>query len=346
MKTAAYAATASDGPLGPFTIDRREPGPGDVAIDILYAGICHSDFHQVRNAFGRTRYPIVPGHEIVGRVVRVGPEVTRLREGDIVGVGGMSDSCRACRWCSAGHEQFCEKGATSTYNGTEMDRTTPTYGGYSKHIVVKDHFARKVPPTLDLAAAAPLLCAGVSTYSALRQWNVKKGTRVGVLGLGGLGHVGVKIAAAMGAHVTMLSTSRSKEADAQRLGAKEFALTSEPATFEKLASSFDVILDTVAANHDYNQFLSLLQPFGTMAVLGGPVTPVPVSAFSLIMGSKRLVGSAIGGIRELQETLDFCGEHGIACDVEVIAASKINAAFERMLANDVRYRFVIDASTF
>lgn len=346
MKTAAYAATGADSQLAPFTIDRREPGPTDVAIDILFAGVCHSDLHQVRNAFGRTRYPIVPGHEIVGRVACVGADVTRVREGDIVGVGGMSDSCRACTWCNAGHEQFCEKGATSTYNGTEMDRKTPTYGGYSKHIVVKEHFARKVPASLEPAAAAPLLCAGVTTYAALRQWNVKKGDRVGVLGLGGLGHVGVKIAAAMGADVTMLSTSRSKEADAQRLGAKGFALTTEPETFAKLASGFDVILDTVAANHDYNQYLALLKPFGTMVVVGGPVTPVPVSAFSLIMGSKRLVGSAIGGIRELQETLDFCGEHRITCDVEVISASKINEAFERMLANDVRYRFVIDASTF
>ena len=345
MKTAAYAATAADQPLAPFTIERRNPGPGDVAIDILYAGICHSDLLQVRDAFGRTKYPIVPGHEIVGRVVRVGDGVRRVRVGDTVGVGGMVDSCRSCTWCSAGHEQFCEKGAASSYNGTEMDRKTPTYGGYSKHIVAKEHFVRNIPATLDPAAAAPLLCAGVTTYSAFRQWNVKKGDRVGVLGLGGLGHVGVKIAAAMGADVTMLSTSPAKAADARRLGAQEFALTTQPETLAKLTSNFDLILDTVAAEHDYNPYLRLLKPFGTMVVAGGSTTPAPVAALSLIMGNKRLVGSAIGGIREVQEMLDFCGEHRIVCDVEVIPASKINEAYERMKKSDVRYRFVIDAAT-
>ncbi|XXX72755.1 NAD(P)-dependent alcohol dehydrogenase [Sorangium sp. So ce134] len=345
MKTAAYAATAADRPLAPFTLERREPGLHDVAIDILYCGLCHSDIMQARNELGRSRYPMVPGHEIVGRVARVGAGVTRVKAGDIVGVGGMVDACRECLYCREGHEQFCRKGAASTYNGTEMDRTTPTYGGYSKHIVVTEPFVLKIPASLQPAAAAPLLCAGITTYSALRQWNVKEGDRVGVVGLGGLGHLAVKIAAAMGAEVTALSTSRTKEADAQRLGAKHFALTTEPETIEKLASRFHLLLVTVASpQHQFAPYLSALRPYGTLVVLG-LTAPAPVSGLSLILGNKRIAGSAIGGIRENQEMLDFCGEHGIAADIEIIPADEINEAHERMLKGDVRYRFVLDAAT-
>ncbi|MCY1008127.1 NAD(P)-dependent alcohol dehydrogenase [Nannocystis pusilla] len=345
MKTAAYAATAADRPLAPFAVERREPGPRDVAIDILYCGLCHSDIMQVRNELGRSRYPLVPGHEIVGRVAHVGAEVTRVKAGDIVGVGGMVDSCRECFYCHQGHEQFCQKGAASTYNGTEMDRKTVTYGGYSKHIVVTEAFVLKIPSSLDPAAAAPLLCAGITTYSPLRQWNVKPGDRVGVVGLGGLGHLAVKIAAAMGAEVTMLSTSRAKEADAQRLGARHFVLTTEPDALDGLAFRFDLVLDTVASpQHDYAPYLGTLKPFGTLVVLG-LTAPSAVSGLSLIMGNKRVAGSAIGGIRENQEMLDFCGEHGIVADIETISAAGIEDAYARMIRNDVRYRFVLDAAT-
>jgi uncharacterized zinc-type alcohol dehydrogenase-like protein len=345
MKTAAYAATAADRPLAPFTLDRREPGPEDVAIDILYCGLCHSDILQARNELGHTSYPLVPGHEIVGRVARVGDRVTRFKKDDLVGVGGIHDSCRACAYCRDGLEMYCAKGASPTYGGTEMDRKTPTYGGYSKHIVVAEPYVLKVPASLDPAAAAPLLCAGITTYSAFRQWNVKKGDRVGVVGLGGLGHVAVKIAAAMGAEVTMLSTSRSKEADAQRLGAKHFALTRDPEAMKELAFRFDVILDTAASpQHDFSPLLGALKPFGALVVLG-LTAPSPVSGLSLVMGSKRVAGSAVGGIRESQEMLDFCGEHGIVADVELVSAGQINSSYERMIQGDVRYRFVLDAAT-
>ncbi|AKT43053.1 alcohol dehydrogenase [Chondromyces crocatus] len=345
MKIAAYAATAADRPLGSHTIDRRETGPEDVAIDILYCGVCHSDLVQARNEFGRTRYPLVPGHEIVGRVVRVGESVSRVKVGEVVGVGCFVDSCRACSYCRDGHEHFCEEGAALTYGGTEMDRTTVTQGGYSRHIVVSEGFVLKVPASLDPAAAAPLLCAGITTYSPLRQWKVKRGDRVGVVGLGGLGHLAVKIAAAMGAEVTMFSTSRAKEADAQRLGARGFAVSTEPETFQKLAGRFDLILDTVSAPHEYAPHVSLLKPYGTLVVVGVTPAPASVLGLSLIMGNKRIAGSAVGGIRETQEMLDFCGEHGIAADVEIVPASRIDEAYDRMLKSDVRYRFVLDAAT-
>jgi uncharacterized zinc-type alcohol dehydrogenase-like protein len=346
MKTPAYAAEAADKELAPSFIERREVGPKDVAIDILYSGICHSDVHQARNEWGNSIYPMVPGHEIVGKVTRVGSDVTKVKVGDIAGVGCMVDSCRTCASCAAHHEQFCEKGSALTYNGTEMDRKTPTYGGYSSHIVVTEHFVLKVPAGVDLAGTAPLLCAGITTYSPLRQWNCKKGDRVAVVGLGGLGHVAVKLAAAMGAEVTMLSTSRAKQQDAERLGAKHFALTSDPSTFTKLAGSFDLIVNTISAQHDYGAYLGLLRPYGAMAVVGAPPKPIDVHAFSLIMGNKRLAGSLIGGIEETQEMLDFCAVHRVVADVEVIAAKQINAAYERMLKGDVRYRFVIDGKTF
>ena len=345
MKTRAYGTTAADRPLEPLSIDRREVGPEDVLIDVLFAGICHSDIHQARGEWGNSTFPMVPGHEIIGRVSKVGNKVTRHKAGDLVGVGCLVDSCRACQDCQHEHENFCEKMPAFTYNGTEMDRKTPTYGGYSTQVVVKDHFVLKVAESLDPAGAAPLLCAGITTYSPLRQWNCKKGDKVAVMGLGGLGHMAVKLAAAMGAEVTMLSTSRSKEADAQRLGAHHFALTSEPSTFKKLHGHFDLIIDTVSADHDIDAALGLLRSYGALALVGAPPKPLGVAAFSLLMGNKRLAGSNIGGLKETQEMLDFCAEHRIVSDIELIGADKINEAYERVLRSDVRYRFVIDVST-
>jgi alcohol dehydrogenase (NADP+) len=345
MKTRAYGTPAANQVLGPLTIDRREVGPKDVLIDILFCGVCHSDIHQARGEWGNSTFPMVPGHEIIGRVSRVGAEVTRLKVGDLAGVGCMVDSCGVCASCVRGHEQFCESGPAFTYNSTEMDRSTPTYGGYSTRVVVTERFVLKVPEALDPAGAAPLLCAGITTYSPLRQWGCKKGDRVGVMGLGGLGHMAVKLASAMGAEVTMLSTSRSKEADAHRLGAKDFALTSDPTTFKKLARSLDLIIDTVSAQHDLNACLGLLRPYGALALVGAPPKPLEVGAFSLVSGNKRLAGSSIGGIPETQEMLDFCAAHGIVSDVEVIPAQKINEAYERVLRADVRYRFVIDVAS-
>ena len=345
MKARAYAALSATQPLVPFEVERREPKPHDVAIDVLFCGVCHSDVHQARNEWESSTFPMVPGHEIVGRVARVGDKVTRHAVGDLVGVGCMVDSCRECSPCREHHEQFCEKDCSWTYNGTEMDRVTPTYGGYSTHVVVNEAFVLRVPSNLDPAGAAPLLCAGITTYSPLRQWKCKAGDRVAVVGLGGLGHMAVKLAAAMGAEVTMLSTSPSKAADAARLGAKAFASTRDEATFGKLAKSFDLIIDTVSAPHDYNAYLGLLRPYGAMAVVGVPPEATPVEAFSLILGNRRLAGSLIGGIAETQEMLDFRGKYGIVADVEVIAAATINEAYERMGRSDVRYRFVIDAAT-
>ncbi len=345
LKTAVYAAASAKAPLAPSSIERREPGPRDVLIEILYCGICHSDIHQARDEWGGSTFPMVPGHEIVGRVREVGAQVSKLRVGDLAGVGCMVDSCRVCDYCRQGLEQFCEKGAAFTYNGTEMDRKTPTYGGYATQIVVTETFTLKIPAGLDPAGAAPLLCAGITTYSPLRQWNCKKGDRVAVVGLGGLGHMAVKLAASMGAEVTMLSTSRAKEADAQRLGAKGFELTNDPSIFKKLARRFDLIVDTVSAPHDYNQYLGILRPKGTLVAVGAPSEPSPVTAFSLIMGNKRLAGSAIGGIPETQEMLDYCAEHGIVSDIEMIPIQKVNEAYERMIRGDVRYRFVIDIAS-
>ncbi len=348
VKTRAYAATSKTSPLAPFIIERREPGPNDVLIEILFCGICHSDIHQVRDEWSGAipaLFPMVPGHEIVGRVKQVGKQVTRFKVGDTAGVGCFVDSCRECDPCRRGLEQFCEKGAAWTYNGTEMDRTTPTYGGYSSQIVVAERYALKVPAGLDPARAAPLLCAGITTYSPLRQWNCKKGDRVGVVGLGGLGHMAVKLAASMGADVTMLSTSRSKEADARRLGAQAFESTRDEATFQKLAGRFDLLIDTISAPHDYNRYLGMLRPQGAMVVVGVPPEPTPVAAMSLIAGNRRLAGSAIGGIPETQEMLDYCARHEIGADVEIIPIQKVNEAYERMIRNDVRYRFVIDVGS-
>lgn len=345
LKTPAYAAPSATQPLAPLTIERREPGPQDVLIDILYCGVCHSDIHQARDEWGGSLFPMVPGHEIVGRVNQVGARVTKFKVGDMVGVGCLVDSCRDCAPCRDGLEQFCQKGAAVTYNGTEMDRKTPTFGGYSTQVVVTEGFVVKVPEGLDPAGAAPLLCAGITTYSPLRQWNCKKGDRVAVVGLGGLGHMAVKLAVSMGAEVTVLSTSRSKEADARRLGATGFEVTKEEGTFKKLAGRFDLIIDTISAPHDYNAYLGTLKPRGAMVIVGVPPEPTAVHAFSLIGGNKRLAGSMIGGIAETQEMLDYCARHNIVSDIEVIPIQKINEAYERMMKNDVRYRFVIDIAS-
>jgi len=343
--TKAFAALSPSGSLGPFELNRREVGPHDVLIEIAYCGVCHTDIHQVRNEWGGSNFPMVPGHEIVGIVAQVGAQVKGFKAGDTAGVGCLVNSCRTCSSCAHNLEQFCEVGAAFTYNGTEMDRTTPTYGGYSSRIVVDEAFVLRVSPKLDLAGAAPLLCAGITTYSPLRHWKVKKGDQVGVVGLGGLGHMAVKLAAAMGAEVTMLSTSPAKEADARKLGATGFGLTRDEDTFKRLAGHFNLIIDTISAPHDYNQYLGMLGLEGAMVLLGVPPEPTPVAAQSLIFGRKTLSGSLIGGIKETQEMLDFCAEHNIVSEIELIPVQKINEAYERMLKGDVRYRFVIDMKT-
>ena len=341
----AYAATAATSPLVPFQFERRSVGAHDVQIEIAYCGICHSDIHQVRNEWGGSKYPMVPGHEIVGHVTAVGAHVKKFKVGDLAGVGCLVDSCRTCPSCERQLEQFCQKGAAFSYNSTEMDRVTPTQGGYSSAIVTDEAFVLSISPKLDLAAVAPLLCAGITTYSPLRHWKTKAGDKVGVVGLGGLGHMAVKLAAAMGAEVTMLSTSKSKEADARKLGAQHFGLTSDDETFKRLAGQFDLIIDTISAPHDYNKYLGLLRIEGAMVLLGVPPEPTPVAAGSLIFGRRTLSGSLIGGIAETQEMLDFCAEHGIVSDIELIPVQQVNEAYERMMKNDVRYRFVLDMKT-
>lgn len=341
----AYAAQDATSPIAPFTIERREPGPHDVEIEILYCGVCHSDIHQARNEWGNSIFPMVPGHEIVGKVTRVGDHVKKFSIGDLAGVGCLVDSCRECRNCQEGLEQFCENGSVGTYNAYERDGKTPTYGGYSTKIVVDESFTLKVPKNLDLAAVAPLLCAGITTYSPLRYWKVGKGHKLGVLGLGGLGHMAVKLAAAMGAEVTMLSTSAAKETDARRLGATNFVLTSDESAVAKHRNYFDFIIDTVSAPHDYNLYLGLLRTNGTMICVGAPPTPAQVSAFNLILNRRSIGGSLIGGLPETQEMLDFCGEHNIVSDIELIPIQQINEAYDRILKGDVRYRFVIDIAS-
>jgi uncharacterized zinc-type alcohol dehydrogenase-like protein len=346
IATRGYAFHSKDAKPEPFEFARREVGPKDILIDILYAGICHSDIHQVRAEWEPgvpSIYPMVPGHEIVGRVSKVGAEVTKFKEGDIAGIGCFIDSCRQCPPCVSGEEQFCYKGAAQTYNSTEMNRSTPTYGGYSKHYVVDEAYALKVNAKEDdLAGVAPLLCAGITTYSPLKRWGVGPGKRVAVAGLGGLGHMGVKIAAAMGAEVTVLSTSPAKEADAKKLGAHKFLNTRDPEAMAASLGSFDVLLDTISAQHDYNAYLALLGLNGVMVVVGAPTEPVPLHAFSLIGGNKAIAGSMIGGIPETQEMLDFCAEHGITSDIELIKPDYIDQAYDRTVKADVRYRFVID----
>ena len=340
-----YAAHNATTPLDAFSFERREVKEHDVLIDILYCGVCHSDIHQARDEWGGSIYPMVPGHEIVGRISQVGSNVTKFKEGDLAGIGCFVDSCRTCPSCQEGLEQYCEVHNVGTYNSYELDKKTPTYGGYSNTIVVNEKYTLKVPEKLDLPRVAPLLCAGITTYSPLMQWKVGKGHRLAVVGLGGLGHMAVKIGAALGANVTVLSTSPSKEQDAIGLGAHRFAVTKDAHLMRELRGSFDFILDTVSAPHDLNMYLSLLKRDGTMILVGAPPEPAPVSGFSLIGGRKRLVGSMIGGIQETQEMLDFCAEHAIMSDIEVIPIQDINQAYERVLKSDVKYRFVIDMAS-
>ena len=341
---AAYAAPAAKAPLERTTIERRPVGEFDVLIDIKYAGICHSDIHQVQEGWGEAIFPMVPGHEIAGVVAEVGPGVTRHAVGDRVGVGCFVDSCRECGPCRAGSEQFCVRGMTATYNGLDADGN-PTYGGYSTAVVVDENYTLRIPDALPLDTAAPLLCAGITSYSPLRRWKAGPGTKVAVLGMGGLGHMGVKLAHAMGAEVTVLSQSLRKKEDGLRLGADHYYATSDPATFEELAGTFDVILSTVSAPLDFGAYLALLRPEGVLANVGAPEEPVSINLFSLIGGNKAIVGSQIGGIAETQEMLDFCAEHGIGSEIEVISAAEIGTAYERVVASDVRYRFVIDTAT-
>jgi uncharacterized zinc-type alcohol dehydrogenase-like protein len=345
-QTPAYAAQAADKPLGPHTIERREPGPHDVAIDIRYCGVCHSDLHTARNEWGNTVYPSVPGHEIVGTVTAVGNDVHGFEVGDTVGVGCMVDSCGRCDSCKAGEENYCENGFTGTYNGPEQDGGGNTYGGYSTRIVVDEKFVLRIRHEKDLAAVAPLLCAGITTYSPLRHWNVGPGKKVGIVGLGGLGHMGVKLAHAMGAQVVLFTTSPGKTEDAKRLGADEVVISKDRDQMAEHAGSLDFILDTVAAPHDLDAYLNLLKRDGTMCLVGAPESPHPSpTVFNLILKRRGIAGSLIGGIRETQEMLDFCAEHGIVSDIEMIAMRDINEAYERMLKSDVKYRFVIDMST-
>ncbi len=341
----AYAAPAADKPLEPFSFERRDPTPEDVQIDILYCGVCHSDLHMARNEWGFSTYPLVPGHEIVGRVAKVGSAVTKFKEGDLVGVGCMVDSCRSCASCKDGLEQYCGTGPTQTYGSPDTHLGGITQGGYSKAITVYEGFVLKVSEKLDLAATAPLLCAGITTWSPLRHWKVGPGMKVGIVGLGGLGHMGVKFAHAMGAHVVLFTTSASKVEDAKRLGANEVVISKNADEMAAHASSFDFILDCVSAEHDLNAYITLLKPHGTMCLVGAPEKPMQVISFGLIMGRRSLAGSMIGGIKETQEMLDFCAEHNITSDVEVIAMKDINTAFERMLKSDVKYRFTIDMAT-
>jgi uncharacterized zinc-type alcohol dehydrogenase-like protein len=343
--SAAYAAEAADKQLGPITIQRRDPTPSDVQIDILFCGVCHSDLHMARNEWGGTVYPVVPGHEILGRVAKVGSNVTRFKQGDLVGVGCMVDSCRTCESCREGLEQYCEVGSTLTYSSPDKHTGGWTYGGYSKSVTVDQHFVLSVSEKLDPAAVAPLLCAGITTWSPLRHWKVGPGQKVGIVGLGGLGHMGVKFAHALGAKVVLFTTSKSKVEDAKRLGADEVVISTDRAQMKAHAGSFHFILDCVSADHDLNAYLALLKRDGTLCLVGAPEKPMAVGAFGLLAGRHSLSGSGIGGIPETQEMLDFCAEHNITADVEIIAMKDINAAYERMLKSDVKYRFSIDMAT-
>ncbi len=346
LLTRGYAAVSARSPLAPFEFERRAPGPKDVHLDILFCGVCHSDIHQARDEWGGSLFPMVPGHEIIGRVKQVGAEVTRFAAGDLVGVGCMVDSCRHCAECREGLEQYCQNTPTWTYNSPDPILGGSTYGGYSSQIVVDQDFVLRVSEKLNPAAAAPLLCAGITTYSPLRHWQVGPGQRVGVVGLGGLGHMGVKLARAMGADVSLFTTSPGKAEDARRLGADEVIISRNTEEMKRHGRRFDFILDTVAAPHDLDAYLTLLKRDGTLCLVGVPDQPHPSpSAFNLILGRRRLAGSAIGGIKETQEMLDFCAEWGIVSDVEVIPIERINQAYERMLKSDVKYRFVIDLAT-
>lgn len=344
-KAKSYAAQTATSALAPFEIHRREPGPSDVEMEILFCGVCHSDLHQARDEWHNTVYPCVPGHEIVGRVTRVGSRVTKFTVGDVTGVGCMVDSCRTCENCRAGNEQYCLSFPVFTYNGEDAVLGGRTFGGYSTSIVVDEAFVLRIPAGLDLAAAAPLLCAGITTYSPLRHWKVGPGQKVGVVGLGGLGHMGVKFARALGAHVVLFTTSPGKVADGKRLGAHEVVISRDEAEMEKHARTFELVLDAVSAQHDIDAYLKLLKLDGTLVLVGAPEHPLPVSAFNLLLPRRSFAGSAIGGIAETQEMLDFCAKHQIASDIEIIPIQKINDAWDRLLRQDVRYRFVIDMAS-
>lgn len=345
IDTKAYAAQDNKSPLAPWNFERREVGPHDVQFDILFCGVCHSDLHQIKDDWFPGIFPMVPGHEIVGRVVKVGDHVKKFKVGDIAGTGCMVDSCRECENCKKDLEQYCLNGSSQTYNGLEQDKKTPTYGGYSNTIVVNEDFVLHISDKLNLAAVAPLLCAGITTYSPLRHWKVGKGHKLAVLGLGGLGHMAVKFGVSFGAEVTVLSTSPSKEEDARKLGAHHFVVTTDEAQLKAATNSFDFILDTVSAEHDLNLYLSLLKTDGTHICVGVPSKPSPVAAFSLLGGRKSLAGSGIGGIAETQEMLDYCAANNIVSDIEMIDIKDIQTAYDRMLKGDVRYRFVIDMAT-
>lgn len=341
----AYAAQSATSSLAPFTLTRREPLAQDVVIEVLYCGVCHSDLHQARNEWHNTIYPCVPGHEIVGRVVKVGSAVTKFQEGDLAAVGCMVDSCRTCPSCQKGLEQYCEQTTIFTYNSEDRHLGGVTFGGYSESIVVDEAYTLKVPGNLDLAATAPLLCAGITTYSPLRHWKVSPGQTVGIVGLGGLGHMGVKFAHAFGAHVALFTTSPGKATDAHRLGADEVIISTNPDEMAKHKKRFDFILDTVSANHDIDAYLKLLKLDGTLVLVGAPEHPLPISAFNLILPRRNFAGSGIGGIVETQEMLDFCAEHNITSDIELISIQQINQAYDRLLKSDVKYRFVIDMAS-
>ena len=345
MKAHGYATHSATSPLVPFQFERRDPRPDDVTIEILYCGVCHSDLHQARDDWGDSIYPMVPGHEIIGRVIAVGPDVTRFRQGDHVGVGCMVNSCLKCEACEDGLEQYCRCGATYTYNALDRDGA-PTYGGYSDRIVVKESFVVKIPDGLDLKAAAPLLCAGITTWSPLRHWNVGEDSKVAVIGLGGLGHMAIKLAKALGAHVTLFTRSPGKSQDARRLGADEITLSTDETQMAGVIGKFDLIIDTVPYIHDVNQYMPTLTTNGTLVFVGylGGLEPA-LNTVSMIMGRKSVAGSSIGGIKETQEMFDFCGKHGIVSDIEVIKMRDVNGAYERLLKSDVKYRFVIDMAS-
>ncbi len=346
FKVKAFAAHSATSPLTPFSFERRDPGPHDVQIEILYCGVCHSDLHQARNDWSNSLYPMVPGHEIVGRVAKAGAHVTRFKAGDLAAVGCMVDSCRRCEPCEAGLEQYCAEGCTLTYNDRERGSENLTFGGYSEQIVVEERFVVKVPANLDLKATAPLLCAGITTYSPLRHWKVGPGQRVGIIGLGGLGHMGVKFAKALGARVTMITTSPEKGKDALRLGADEVLVSRDAEAMARHRGAFDFLLNTIPVGHDLNPYLTLLKTDGTMVLVGAltALEPAPMG-HHLIGGRKRIAGSMIGGMAETQEMLDFCGKHNIVSDVEMIRIGEVNEAYERLLKNDVRYRFVVDMAS-
>ncbi|GLU55360.1 NAD(P)-dependent alcohol dehydrogenase [Dyadobacter frigoris] len=345
IETKGYAAQSVAEELTPWTFERREVGPHDVQFDILFCGVCHSDLHQIKNDWFPGIFPMVPGHEIVGRVIKVGDHVKKFKVGDLAGTGCMVDSCQECENCKKDLEQYCLEGSTQTYNGLERDGKTPTYGGYSNTIVVREEFVLHVSEKLNLAAVAPLLCAGITTYSPLRHWKVGKGHKLAVLGLGGLGHMAVKFGVAFGADVTVLSTSPKKEEDARKLGAHNFVVTTDEAQVKAAMGTFDFILDTVSAEHDFNMYLSLLRTDGTLICVGVPPKPAEIAAFSLLGGRKSIGGSGIGGIAETQEMLDFCAENDIVSDIEMIDMKDIQTAYDRMEKGDVRYRFVIDMAT-